>query len=740
MKVFTEQTKCDIILFAATVFAVLYFFIADAGATRSTFKTGTIAAKGLVLDPDGKPVWAEYNKDGKPVGIIEADMNCTVMSANAYNAYVSAFKNLSFPKDYWFIMSRAQFEAHEFKTVGGLEINKPDLQADTISIVVRKKLELFSSDTELVLFEAPIDLNSTTTLNGDTCSLLLESGYVVKESEYDIAYLAAYFQESGSDDLLNPEWQSLSKYHSNYKLCRPIVGAEISVGNKSDATFRKGASNNKGSYFLDYILPPCPCCNASFRRTITAKMQFLRFNPNSSIPGAYYETRIAYDMDVSFSDCGIFERIMTAGMGKYEQPRLQNSFDFPIDVAILTGRAYIRNKPGSEGDVPLLAETKYSYTVTNYEQKLPPDDIDLNADGIYDITAMSGDQVNVWFNQSSAIADSPDLTRLPDYDPDLESQGLLEQISRDDLKNTDIYIYRMSNNLMIASQEGIPDTYIVTPEQGVEDTPAHFSYQVIMRSPYTLQTSPYYSAWERQKSRYDLDSYSVNDYHLRPGEKVKVILINRATGYIGTEFAEVAVGEKGTAFIHFTTDKPVEMRPPNLKIKAEREYSAEIMDFESDRKYLIGFEGSGLDTDDVITITTEWYDHDGSPLPDDLPGYTGRLAKVVDTDCLDKFEDMAVSYGENSVSNFPVRTGFNTVVVTLPQTGIDDFLYYIHVSGEPAEDTPDFSTDANFEVMEGAGTGALQYRPGLMKISHIQVNFYSETDTISVPSPDENKK
>lgn len=48
-----------------------------------------------------------------------------------------------------------------------------------------------------------------------------------------------------------------------------------------------------------------------------------------------------------------------------------------------------------------------------------------------------------------------------------------------------------------------------------------------------------------------------------------------------------------------------------------------------DREYLIGFEGSGLTADKIIAITTEWYDWEGRPLPADLPGYTGRLAKVV---------------------------------------------------------------------------------------------------------------
>jgi len=33
-------------------------------------------------------------------------------------------------------------------------------------------------------------------------------------------------------------------------------------------------------------------------------------------------------------------------------------------------------------------------------------------------------------------------------------------------------------------------------------------------------------------------------------------------------------------------------------------------------------------------VFTEWFDHDGTPLPEDLDGYTGRLAKITGVNSL----------------------------------------------------------------------------------------------------------
>jgi len=197
--------------------------------------------------------------------------------------------------------------------------------------------------------------------------------------------------------------------------------------------------------------------------------------------------------------------------------------------------------------------------------------------------------------------------------------------------------------------------------------------------------------------------------HLRIGERVKVILINRATGYIGTATTQVGNVDEGK--IDFPIDKIV-MRPPNLKIKAERQFKVEQgMNLGQDRNYLIGFEGSGLKSDDAILITTEWWDHDGTPLPKDLTGYTGRFAKITGNKKIG-----------NLISEFDIKTGVNMVIVKLGgdiTTSNDHF--YIHVNGEPTDRNPNFTT-------LGAGSGILAQRP--QHYVPVRVPIYDEVETI----------
>jgi hypothetical protein len=102
--------------------------------------------------------------------------------------------------------------------------------------------------------------------------------------------------------------------------------------------------------------------------------------------------------------------------------------------------------------------------------------------------------------------------------------------------------------------------------------------------------------------------------HLRIGEKIRVIMINRATGYVGSAIG--IYGENTRQGLISFTPPPVVMRPPNIRIKARRKYEIESgLTAGDDREYLIGFEGSGLTSDEIVAVSTEWVDWDGSPLP-----------------------------------------------------------------------------------------------------------------------------
>lgn len=105
--------------------------------------------------------------------------------------------------------------------------------------------------------------------------------------------------------------------------------------------------------------------------------------------------------------------------------------------------------------------------------------------------------------------------------------------------------------------------------------------------------------------------------HLRPGEVVRIIAINRASGYLGavTETPEASSAGGGDLDIAFDV-RDIQMMPPNIKVWAERKRKSQLdMSDEAIQQNLIGNEGAGMSNDDFIVIYTEWLDQDGDPLP-----------------------------------------------------------------------------------------------------------------------------
>jgi hypothetical protein len=104
-----------------------------------------------------------------------------------------------------------------------------------------------------------------------------------------------------------------------------------------------------------------------------------------------------------------------------------------------------------------------------------------------------------------------------------------------------------------------------------------------------------------------LDSGS--NAYLREGDALKVIVINRATGYLGTAPASVRRGTSGMTTVVSPSGGPLllKLKPPNLKLTVQRDYKvAQGASAGADRSYVVGFEGSGLDTDKLITVQTPY--------------------------------------------------------------------------------------------------------------------------------------
>jgi hypothetical protein len=300
---------------------------------------------------------------------------------------------------------------------------------------------------------------------------------------------------------------------------------------------------------------------------------------------------------------------------------------------------------------------------------------------------------------------NPDLTRLADTPPDFSDQGLLQTLSEDDLAQTDIYFYRVSSGQLIAKltelgqkrifRDAKQFTYrqlVPGPEGTLNDSSAPFIYRNRL------------GQWQEQLGlEPDFQGYQVNQLH--PREQVKIIAVNRPTGYIGTAITTLQNPTGGN--LDFPIP-PLALQPPNLKIKVERVYQVDAgLTRGETPKRQIGFEGSALTSDLQVELSTEWFDQDGSPLPADLEGYTGRLAKVTGPNSLEG----------GAVATFGIHPGKHLQVLSFQGDYLGSEHMYVHVFG-----TPEWET-----LGLGAGAGALQYRPD--HYVPVQVPIFDEVTT-----------
>jgi len=403
------------------------------------YKTGTIAAKGLVLGEHGKPIWAEFDaagnvvrQIGEAVGELE---NATVMPAGTYRAYVNAFNEIEAAhRAHRRILYRDEYLSTPFELADGTAVSAPPLKNDTWSVVVRTKDAFYDRSMGLVLHESPLDLLRLQAIPDSARAVLLgEDRRVITTAEVNIGYAAAFYTPQDAAGTSQGQ-NSLGGYQQGQDtLWGPIAGAKVET---SMSRF-PGFSDESGRYVASYFIPPCPGFFFDYTNNIFVELRYQNFDPNRKSPfGAWYEWRPGYDYCVGYSEgfltptlAGLATKInlmgIEAGMAKPI-----NRVDFSIDVAMLTGQAIMRNEPRPDiplaaeivGAIPLAETTEYAYVEP------------LFAAG-----------------QTSPI-------RQPDIEPDFSDQGLLKTISKDDLENTDLYIYRVSNGQLITSRKGLrPD-------------------------------------------------------------------------------------------------------------------------------------------------------------------------------------------------------------------------------------------------------------------------------------------
>ncbi|MCG8434966.1 MAG: DUF6531 domain-containing protein, partial [Gammaproteobacteria bacterium] len=439
-------------------------------------------------------------------------------------------------------------------------------------------------------------------------------------------------------------------------------------------------TNQFGFYSMVYMLPPCPGFDFEYNTSVIAELYYANFNPKAPRPwGTYYMQRQDYDWCFGSHELlmgsgnliGLTTYLTVDAMLK-TRPLDITGVHFTVDVAMAVGEGVIANF--GTGLVPQAGETEY-------EAAPPP----------------------------PAPAFDPETDfRVQDTPPNVRNQGLLKTISEADLRETDIYIFRDSNDQLVMSRKGLREAEVAHYET-IGATEKGFFYKMLLRGPRVFDFLLGELTQWQSKTFINPELHGRDADHLRIGETLRFIAVNRATGYIGTAKTVLFTGVGGR--IDFPIP-PLVMLPPNLQVKAERMYRVESGLTEGlERKNIIGSEGSALTSDIVVAISTQWTDHDGSPLPADLPGYTGRLAKVTGSG----------SNALGAVEQFEIKPGSHLQMVKLEGDVLGTEHFYVHVAGKPEEDSPDFS------VGDGAGEGALAMRPA--KYTPIQVPVFVEDFT-----------
>jgi hypothetical protein len=199
------------------------------------------------------------------------------------------------------------------------------------------------------------------------------------------------------------------------------------------------------------------------------------------------------------------------------------------------------------------------------------------------------------------------------------------------------------------------------------------------------------------------------------GEWIRLIALNRATGYLGSQRIQLKdASQSPGGMLSFPVEDLV-MRPPNLRIWAERRYEVEQgLTQGEDRHYLVGSEGASLASDTLVTVYSEWLDADGRPLPEGLGaadgrqyGLTGRLAKVVAPNLL-----QAAGQGDGAsrsdLASFPIGPGLQKQVLQFRDEQARPEHYYVHVTATQANESP------SFEAVGDVQDSPMNTRPGTL--------------------------
>jgi hypothetical protein len=730
---------------------LLLLLVATAAPATSggpTYRYGAVFTRGIIYGPGNQPIYVEYDDNGaqgSEIGEAVGNLaNAQVMATEQYRAYQAQLLQLrsQYP-DLELAYREADYSGSgytdpnfyvsgSYTTLDGDPIGKRELAPATVAVALMPPNQRYSSDPEqLILLELPIDPNKQPQ-PGSRSLLLAKTGAILWDSLLNIGYKTGYGAnaeglETGGD------------FHDTQKYYGPIAGVTV------ENTLGHATTTETGRYGLEYPLPPCPGFYYQMDLDLFAELYYKRFNPRGeAAPFPYYLKRDNHNTCNGLGELSLGNS-MVAQMTQLAMQAITSSSttseiyerNFIVDLMVLAGQARMQEKvtvsaatryDGTRAALERVAQAQYDFDGDAQPDKallgrlitVTDPNTQEESQQFEELTAdQSPELQGVWLSSRHDLdtldigATLPDLTRLADWSADFTDRGLLSQITLADLRNTDLYVLRESDGTLVTERHGLKDSAFTDIFLGVSSESGTFHYTIdivgalegIMND-FGYTSGGQYQQWQLS-GQMNPKFYQRRADHLRPGELVRIVAINRATGYMGSITTPMqAAGTSGsTGEISFPIDDIV-LGPPNLKIWAERTNKIEQgLTKGTQKEQAIGNEGAGLADDTLITVYTEWLDADGRPLPEALAdhGYTGRLAKVIAPNLLGAVAGNTES--GNKLSQFAIKPGRQTQVIRLPETVLGEQHLYVQVSGEPISQKPDFSTS---ELVENA---TLQYRP-----------------------------
>ncbi len=737
------------------VVAVLFLLASTAPVTCSVSQAAQIAGyvytRSSILSESGNRIWCEYAQDGSIVrdlaeatGEYDPALGCFVLSGQEYQSCFQAYQDLqaSYP-GLGLPLSRQDYLASDFFTAGGDPIVKPSLRASTNFVVVLpQEMRLLAEPDQLILSEYPVD--PTAVVPPTACSLLIgQHGDILVWSNNRIGFKAGFLSsEQGS--VYDPDQYRLRK--STDTIHGPIGGVWVERPGYS-GTY----TDDQGRYTLRWYSVPCPYSGYTISSYATARLYSRRFNPKAGTgPRPYYVFRTF--TEACSPDPLNFEHLHTFGFmtGSLASPSSMgnhvtypDALDFLVDTTVLAGRAYLSQGEGRAPEVIPVGQGT-AYGLSGFApQRSSSAYYDFDGDGTNDTVVVGSLQADPEDPQSTIFVPGqedtapedlvqgvylsasgtdpaegqPDFTRMMDWTPNVGHEGLLSCISTGDLMNTDMYVFRVSDGKLITERVGLRQEDIGGLDWGVDGAQARYFYRMEMRGSFgdrahnLSQSMADYADWQAE-SGMNPELFEQRSDHLKPGDRIRIVAINRTSGYTGSVYTDMqSPGSSGGADLSFEIDEIV-MTPANLKVWVERDYNitAGLSRGEIRKEQIIGFEGAGLSSDTFIAVHTEWLDADGSPLPEELTdaGFTGRLV------CLSGDRQLPGNEG-GGLYHFAIDPGRHIQVLQIPQDKLSSQHFYIQVSGEPISGTPVFYNNVSRGSPDftstGANPGRLSSRP-----------------------------